>query len=146
MFDVANLKMPTVTRMVGSHCSYLSSLLDVADLNSANSHKDGGGWVTTQATVIVFDVGDIEHANNNEDGACPPPPPPQGKRGNHPNHRGRGKELTDLNKSSLLNCYRRQTIPYQRCVHQQDSSLLQSDSNCNYVENPPTPQGAGQKT
>ena len=96
------------------------------------------GWVMTQATVIVVDVWDIKNASRNKDGACPPPAPPQGERGNQPNHRGRGKELTDLNKNALLNYYRLRTSPFQLCVHQEHSSLLRSDSNCNYVEKPHT--------
>ena len=57
------------------------------------------------------------------------------QRGNHSHHGGKGQDQTDLNKSSMLNCYRLKTIPYRYCCHQADTSLLRGDSNCNCASN-----------
>ena len=58
-----------------------------------------------------------------------------GERGSHPHHRGEGARTDRSEQKSILNGYRLQTIPYECCLQQEDSSLLQGDSNSNYAEN-----------
>ena len=67
------LAVPTLTRMVGvpvtTRASVIVLMIDVVDLKSAHSHRDGGCPARTGAYVIFLDVADLRSANSHRDGA-----------------------------------------------------------------------------
>ena len=67
------------------------------------------------ATVIVFDVADMRSATGI--GMVPVPHHPRRRGKEKTTHTTLGGKERDLSKSSMLNCYRLHTIPYQGCFH-----------------------------
>ena len=118
---------------------HLSPSFDVADRDSANSQRMVVVLVSLHANVIIFDVSlhsdviifDVANLRTRtvrEMVLVPHHPRHERKKETTVATGGRGKDLTDPNKSSIQNCYRLQGVPYQCRFHQEDSSLPQGDS------------------